>query len=81
MELLMVADEGPGGNIYDRPQTPRFATSDMKAGGGDIEVNLAVFMTCCDLLERRIRVKETNDEYLDDRKDGNEEQPGIFYFQ
>ena len=75
-EKLVHADEGPSGNTYDRPKTPRFVTAGESNGSGkNIEVNMGLFFTCCEMLERRIRVKESNDEYLDDKRDGTEDQP------
>ena len=70
-ESLVSCDDGPAGNVYDRPKTPGLHCSEE----GAIKANLAVFDTCCVILERLIRLKETSDEYLDDKKSGVDEMP------
>lgn len=53
---------------FQMPITPRPKTPDSSRGsGGEVQINVAVFETCCDVLERYLR--PTHDTYIDTEDD------------
>jgi len=70
-EELTTPADGAEADVFLRPKTPRTTATE------PVQVNEAVLKTCFDILERKIRVKEIDAEYLDDPSTGTVEQQAV----
>ena len=75
-ETLVSSDDGPDGDVFSRPKTPLYS-----GASEGLQVNKAQYQVCCEVLERRIRLKESNDEYLDEKYDGDEQPVSLLEWE
>jgi hypothetical protein len=61
---LLTPAQGTETDVFARPETPRVTANE------PIQVNEAVLKTCFDMLQRKIRLKEVDADYLDDPNTG-----------